>query len=104
MVCEVVPNKDDPNFTRITVAGNRVSYPGYVATPTGSMELLKMIIKITLSGPGARFVCFDIKNFNWILLRTAQNMQASKCQLLPKEKMMNIIYLIMNITGGFILR
>ena len=60
MVCEVRPNKDDPNRTRITVAENRVSYPGDVATPTGSMELLKLIINRTLSRPGARFACFDI--------------------------------------------
>ena len=63
MVCEVRPNKDDPNCTRITVAGNRVSYPGDVTTPTGSLELLKLIINSTLSCPGARFACFDIKNF-----------------------------------------
>ena len=33
VVCGFRPNKDDPNCTRITVAGNRVSYPGDVATP-----------------------------------------------------------------------
>ena len=37
VVCEVIPNKDEPNLTRITVAENRVRYPGDVATPTGSL-------------------------------------------------------------------
>ena len=32
-VCEVRPDKDYPNRTRITVAGNRICYPGYVSTP-----------------------------------------------------------------------
>ena len=63
MVCEVKPNKYDPNCTCITVAGNRVGYPGDVAIPTGSLELLKLIINSTLSRPGARFACFYIKNF-----------------------------------------
>ena len=63
MVCEVRTNKDNPNFTRITVAGNRVSYPGDIATPTGYLELLNLIINSILSRPGAIFECFDINNF-----------------------------------------
>ena len=104
VVCEVRPNKDKPNCTRITVAGNCVSYPGDVATPTGYLELLKLIINSTLSLPGAKFVWFDIKTSTWILLWTAQNMQVSNCHVFPKKLLMNIIYLLMNITGVFILR
>ena len=63
VVCEVRPNKDGPNFTPITVAGNSASYPGYVETPIGSLELLKLIINITFYRTGARFACFDIINF-----------------------------------------
>ena len=104
VVCEVRPNKDDPNHTHINVAGNCVSYPGDVATPTGSLELLNLIINSTLCRPGARFACFDIKTITWILLWTYHNMQGSNCQLFPKKLLINIIYLIVNITGGFILR
>ena len=75
VVCEVRPNKDYPNHTHITVAGNSIWYPGNVATLTGSLELLKLIINTALSFPGARFACFDIKTSTWILLWTAQNMQ-----------------------------
>ena len=32
-VCEIGPQKDDPNRTRITVGGNIIIYPGDVATP-----------------------------------------------------------------------
>ena len=61
VVCEVRPDKDDPNRTRITVAGNRIYYPGDVATPTGSLELVKLLINSVLSRRGAIIACFDIK-------------------------------------------
>lgn len=63
VVCEVRPDKDDPNRTRITVAGNRIYYPGDVATPTGSLDLVKLMINSVLSRTGARMACFDVKNF-----------------------------------------
>ena len=63
VICEVRPNKEEPNCTCITVKVNRVRYPGYVATPIGSLELLKLIINSTISCTGASFDCFDIKNF-----------------------------------------
>lgn len=63
VVCEVRPEKDDPNRTRITIGGNRIIYPGDVGTPTGSLELLKLVINSVLSRPGAKFACFDVKNF-----------------------------------------
>ena len=63
VVCEVRPDKDDPNRTRITVAGNRICYPGDVSTPTGSIELVKLTIHSVLSRKGAQLACFDIKNF-----------------------------------------
>ena len=62
-MCEVRPDKDDPNRTRVTVAGNRIIYPGDVATRTGGLELVKLMINSVLSKRGAKAVCFDIKNF-----------------------------------------
>ena len=63
VVCEVRPGKDDPIQTRITVNGNDIYYAGDVATPNGSLELFKLIINSVLSRPGAKFACFDVKNF-----------------------------------------
>jgi len=63
VVCDVRPQKADPNRTRITVGGNRISYPGDTGTKTGSVELVKLLINSVLSRPDARFTCFDIKNF-----------------------------------------
>ena len=63
VVCEVRPQKEDPNRTQITIAGNRIIFPGEVATPTASLELIKILINSVLSRPSAKFCCFDVKNF-----------------------------------------
>ena len=63
VVYKVKPHKEDPNQTRITVAGSQICYPGDVGTPTGSLDLIKLIINSVLSRRNARFVCFDFKNF-----------------------------------------
>ena len=63
VVCEVRPQKDDPNRTRITIAGGRICVPWDIGTPTASLELVKLIINSVLSRPGAKFAAFDIKNF-----------------------------------------
>ena len=63
MVCEYRPDKDDPNMTRITIAGGQILVPFDVSTPTGSIELVKLMINSVLSRQNARFYAFDIKNF-----------------------------------------
>ena len=63
VVCEVKPHKEDPNRTRITVAGSQIFYPGNVGTPIGSLDFVKLIIKSVLSRRNALFVYFDFKNF-----------------------------------------
>ena len=63
MVCEERPQEADPNRTRITIGGNRSIYPGEVATPTASLELVKLIINSVLSRHGAKFAWFEVKNF-----------------------------------------
>ena len=63
VVCKVRPGKDDPNRTRITVNGGDIYYSGDVVTPTGYLELVKLIINSVLSRPGAKFACFDVKTF-----------------------------------------
>ena len=63
VVCEVKPHKEDPNRTHITVAGSQICYPGDVGTPTGSLDLVKLIINIFMSHRNARFVSLDLQNF-----------------------------------------
>ncbi len=63
IVCEVQPDKDDPNHTQTTIVGNRICYPGNVGTNTASLELLKLLLNSVLSQKGARFSSIDLKNF-----------------------------------------
>jgi hypothetical protein len=63
VVCKVRPEKVDPDQTRITIAGNRICYPGDVGTKTAPLELVKLMINSILSRKGAKFCTFDISNF-----------------------------------------
>ncbi len=49
VVCEVRPDKDNPNCTRITIGGNHICYPGNVGTKTALLELLKLLLNSVLS-------------------------------------------------------
>jgi hypothetical protein len=42
-VCTVQPEKAEPNRTWFTVGGDRINYPGAVATPTAEMLVAKML-------------------------------------------------------------
>ena len=64
VVCEVRPGKKDPNWTRITICGTHVCYPGDVGINTASLELFKLMNSSILSRTGAKYVCFDIHFFN----------------------------------------
>ena len=63
VVCEVRPDKDDPDRTRITIGGNRICFPGDTGTNTASLELVKLLLNSVLSRKGARFSTIDLKNF-----------------------------------------
>ena len=58
-----MPEKSDPNRTRLKVRGDRVNYPGKCGTPTTDLLAVKLLLKSTISTPGARFVTIDIKYF-----------------------------------------
>ncbi len=63
VVCEVRPEKDDPDRTRITIRGSRICYPGDVGTNTASLELFKLLLNSVLSRKDAHFSTIDLKNF-----------------------------------------
>ncbi len=62
-VCSVRPEKAEPNQMRFTVGGNRINYPGKVATPTAVMLVAKMLFNSVISTKGAQFMTMDISNF-----------------------------------------
>ena len=57
------PEKADPNFSRLTLVGNRVNYPGDCGTPTTYLLTVKLLLNCTISTPGARFMTINIKDF-----------------------------------------
>eukprot|EP00956_Cyclotella_meneghiniana_P017716 scaffold29109_cov56-Cyclotella_meneghiniana.AAC.5 len=64
--CSVRPEKiDEPNRTRFTAGGDKINYPGEVATPTAEMLVLvaKLLFNSVVSTPGAKFMTMDISNF-----------------------------------------
>ena len=105
VVCEVLPHKEDPDRTRITIGGNRIIYPGDVVTPTASLELIKLILNSVLSRPGAKFACFDVKkNSTSLPPWTAQSMRASRSKILLKSSSRNSNYSPWSTMDGFISR
>ena len=64
VVCEYRPDKDDPNRTRIKIAGGHILVAFDVSTPTGSLELVNLMINSVLSRQNAQCSAFDIKYFN----------------------------------------
>ena len=62
-VCMVRPEKAEQHRTRFTVGGDRINYPGEVATPTVEMLVAKLLFNSVVSTPGAKFMTMDISNF-----------------------------------------
>eukprot|EP00804_Cyclotella_cryptica_P025587 CCRYP_002823-RE/>CCRYP_002823-RE protein AED:0.29 eAED:0.29 QI:0/0/0/1/0/0/2/0/609 len=62
-VCNVRPEKADPNRTRFVAGGDKCNYPYEVATPTAEMLVAKILFNSVVSTPGARFMTMDISNF-----------------------------------------
>ena len=50
-------------MTRFVVGGDRINYPGEVATPTADMLVAKVLFNSVVSSLGAKFMTIDISNF-----------------------------------------
>jgi hypothetical protein len=57
------PEKKEPNRTRLVVGGDRINYPGEVATPTADMLAAKILFNSVISTAAACFMTMDISNF-----------------------------------------
>jgi len=62
-VCMIRPKKAKPHRTRFVVGGNKINYPGKVATPTAEMLVAQLLFNSIISTLGARFMTIDIANF-----------------------------------------
>ena len=56
VVFEYRPQKEYPNRTCITLVGGHIKYPGDLGTPTGSLNLVRIIINIVLSRQNDCFI------------------------------------------------
>ena len=62
-VCCIRPKKAETHQTQFVVGGNRINYPGKVATPTAEMLVAKILFNSVISTHGARFMTMNIANF-----------------------------------------
>ncbi len=62
-VCNKRPKKAEVNWTRFTVGGDKINYPGAVATPTAEMIVTKILFNSVISTKEAKFKSIDISNF-----------------------------------------
>jgi hypothetical protein len=63
LVVDIRPQKEEKERTRLTVRGNLIHYPGDVSTKTAGLTTAKLLFNSTISTPGAKFMCMDVKNF-----------------------------------------
>ena len=84
-VCTVRPEKAEPNRTRFTIGGDRINYPGEVATPTAEMLTAKLLFNSVISTRGGKFMTMDISNF--YLMTPLQRPEYLRLKLsdIPKE-------------------
>ena len=57
------PQKEDPNWIRIAVGGNLITYMGNTSTCMADLTTSKLLWNSILSTKGARYMCLDLKNF-----------------------------------------
>ena len=62
-MCNVRNEKAEKNRTRFVVGGDRINYPGEVATPKADMLVAKILFNIVVSTRNAKFMTMDISNF-----------------------------------------
>ena len=64
IVCNVQPQKEEVNRTRLTFGGNDLSVSMDCGTPTANCLLtVKLLFNSVISTPGAKFMTLDLKDF-----------------------------------------
>ena len=63
IVCEIKPEKEEKERTRLTMRGKLLDLTGNISAPTASVTTAKCVFNSVVSTPGARFLLADIKHF-----------------------------------------
>jgi hypothetical protein len=83
--CNIKPNKEEKERTRLTAGGNCINYPDNVGTPTADMPLFKCMVKSIIATPGARCIMVDIKDFYLNTPMTCFKYMQIKISNIPEE-------------------
>jgi hypothetical protein len=83
--CDYRSEKADPNRTRITVGGDRITYPGDCGTPTADLLTVKILLNSIVSTMGAKFMTIDIKDFYLMTPMDRPEYFRMKLELFPQE-------------------
>ena len=63
IVCEIKPEKEEKERTRLTVGGNVLDFTGNPSAPTASVTTEMFVFNSVVSTPGARCLLADIEHF-----------------------------------------
>ena len=63
IVCEMKPEKDEKERTRLTVGENLLDFIGNISAPRASVTTAKCVFNSVVSTPGGRCLLADIKLF-----------------------------------------
>jgi hypothetical protein len=73
------PQKDDPNWLRITTMGNLITYDGKLSVRTADINTAKLHWNSFVSMPNAKYMCLDIK----IFYLTTAALEYFECMKMP---------------------
>jgi hypothetical protein len=84
-VCEYKPHKQEQERTRITVGGDRIDYPGEVATKSADITTIKCLLNSVVSTKNGRFATADVKNFYLNTPMARPEYMKIKVEFIPQE-------------------
>ena len=97
LVCCIRPKKAETHQTQFVVGGNRINYPGKVATPTAAMLVAKLLFNSVISTHRARFMMMDITNFYLMTPLKRPKYVKIKLRDIPEETMSNTNYVTLQL-------
>ncbi len=83
--CDIKPNKEEKEGTRLTAVGDCINYPDDVGTLTADVTLFKCMVNSIISTPGAHFIMVDIKDFYLNTLMTRFEYMQIKISNIPEK-------------------
>ena len=93
----ILPEKAETHQTRFVVGGNRINYPGKVATPTAEMLVVKLLFNSVISTYRARFMTMDIANFYLMTPLKQPEYVKIKLRDIPEELLLNTNYVALQL-------